>query len=179
MDIIPPKEQVEMEKAIKFLIHHISCHCRNKKPLIMHSLRVGFEAEKLGLSQEAVLAAFLHDLVEDTDCKLSEIKKEFGKGVADLVWALTQYKIKDYKLRWQKLLAKIKKAGKTAMILKVLDSSANLPYFPLIQDREILEQTFWKINFIIKNLKPYIGQTAIFKNYEKAFQRIVKKLRGR
>ncbi len=160
MKIIPPKEQMEMEKAIKFLVKHVDNHCRNPKPLIMHSLKVGLKAEELGLSQKAILAAFLHNLLEDTDCKLIEIKKEFGSDVAKLVFALTQYKIKDYKLRWHKLLAKIKKAGKEAMLIKVIDANANSPYLLLVKDKKILKETFWKMNFTLKTLKPYSGETA-------------------
>ncbi|MDD4990137.1 MAG: HD domain-containing protein [Candidatus Pacebacteria bacterium] len=179
MEIIPPKEQVEMEKAIKFLVKHIDDHCRNPKPLIIHSLRVGLKAEELGLSQKAILAAFLHDLLEDTNCTLDEIKKEFGKEVAKLVFALTQYKIKNYKLRWHKLLAKIKKAGKEAMLIKVIDANANSPYLLLVKDKKILKETFWKMNFTLKTLKPCIGKTPAFFAFERNAKKMIKKFNGK
>lgn len=175
----PTKEQKDIEKAIKFLVAHISKECRNEKPLILHSLNVGFKAKELGFSHEIVLAGFLHDLVEDTNCQLSEIKKEFGPKVAKVVSALTQLKIKDYKLRWRKYLPKIIKAGKEAMFLKLVDGVANLAYLPLVKDREILKQIFWKINFTVQTFKPIIGDTKIFKDYIKNASVMIKKLNGK
>jgi len=179
MEIIPPKEQLEMERAIKFLVRHIHNHCRNPKPLIMHSIKVGLKAEEAGLWQEAVLAAFLHDFLEDTNCTLNEVKKEFGQKVAKLVFSLTQYKIKDYKLRWHKSLAKIKKAGKEAMLIKVIDADANSVYLPLVRDQKILKQTFWKINFTLKTLRPLIGKEPAFKEFERNAKKMIKKLNGK
>ncbi len=68
-----------------------------------------------------VIAGVLHDFIEDTDCTAGQIEQEFGKRVADLVLALTQEGIEDYKERWNVLLDKIKKIGQDAMIIKVVD----------------------------------------------------------
>jgi (p)ppGpp synthase/HD superfamily hydrolase len=38
---------------------------------------------------ETVLAAVLHDLIEDTDCTIIEVEQEFGRPVAQLVAANT------------------------------------------------------------------------------------------
>lgn len=142
MDIVPSKEEIEIEKAISFLVTHINKYCRNKKPLILHSLRVGLKARQLGLSHEAVVAGFLHDLVEDTCCKLQEIKKTFSPKAAKLVAALTSPKISNYKLKLRRLLAKIKKAGPEAMILKAIDCNDNLPWFKLLQEKTLLKQGY-------------------------------------
>ncbi|MCL5011143.1 MAG: HD domain-containing protein [Patescibacteria group bacterium] len=174
MNIVPTKEQTEIEKAVKFLVRHIGKECRNKKPLILHSLKAGFKAQELKLSQAAVLAGFLHDLPEDTNCKLSEIKKEFGQEAARLVYALTQYKIKDYKLRWRKLLVKIKKAGKEAMVLKVIDVMDNLTFLPLVKNKTALEESFWKIDFTIQQLKPFINKTKIFQELKRNSEKLLK-----
>jgi GTP pyrophosphokinase len=51
--------------------------------------------------KEIVIAGLLHDLLEDTDCKLEEIKGEFGERMVTLVAACTfDRKIKDYKKPW-------------------------------------------------------------------------------
>ncbi len=176
MKITPTQEHKDIEEVIKFLVGHISKKCRNEKPLITHSLTVGFKAQELGFSHSAVLAGFLHDCVEDTNCQLKEVEKEFGKEVARLVDALTQLKIKDYKLKWEKYLAKIIKVGKEAMFLKLIDGDANLQYLPLVKSKEDLEQIFWKMNFTMKTFKPTIGKTAIFKNYQKNALAAIKKL---
>ena len=64
-----------MEKAIIMMVDCIKRGCRNDKPLILHSLGVGFKLWEIGESKEVVIAGFLHDLLEDTNCKEEEIKK--------------------------------------------------------------------------------------------------------
>jgi GTP pyrophosphokinase len=47
-------------------------------------------AEDIGLDATAVVAALLHDVVEDTHVRLEEIEKIFGKKVASIVDGLTK-----------------------------------------------------------------------------------------
>jgi GTP pyrophosphokinase len=49
---------------------------------------------QLNIGQEAVLAALLHDCIEDTKITLNDISKEFGDEVALLVSGLTEIKTK-------------------------------------------------------------------------------------
>jgi len=64
-----PHIQKEFETAIVFLIQKIKEHCYNEKPLILHSIRVGLRLVELNEAKDVVIAGFLHDLLEDTDCK--------------------------------------------------------------------------------------------------------------
>ena len=43
-----------------------------------------------GLSEKAIIAAILHDVVEDTDATLEEVWELFGEEVAEYVWYLTK-----------------------------------------------------------------------------------------
>jgi (p)ppGpp synthase/HD superfamily hydrolase len=106
------KDRKEIERAIIFLVKKIQERCYNEKPLILHSIRVGVQLIELCEEKETIIAGFLHDLLEDTDCKIVEIEKKFGKKVAKLVLACTFDKnIKDYKERWQKSVSNIKRGG--------------------------------------------------------------------
>ncbi len=173
MKINPPEREKQIEKAITLLVKHVIKKCRNPKPLILHSIRVGIRLIELNKSKETIIAGILHDIIEDTNCKISEIRKEFGLKVANLVFSLTQEDIIDYKKRWGVLLKKIKKEGKEAMLIKILDSNDNLiHYFRLIKDKKTKEETLWKYHFTIKSLKPYIGNTKAFKEYLKNYNSI-------
>jgi GTP pyrophosphokinase len=57
---------------------------------ITHPLQVAHYLSKLNLDIETIIAAFLHDLVEDTDITYVDIKKKFGKEVADIVDGVTK-----------------------------------------------------------------------------------------
>lgn len=60
------------------------------EPYVVHPIEVACEAAKLGLDAEAICAALLHDVVEDTPIALREIEEHFGKSVANMVEALTK-----------------------------------------------------------------------------------------
>lgn len=163
-----PQIQKEIENAIVFLIKKIQERCYNEKPLILHSIRVGLKLMELKEAKDVVIAGFLHDLVEDTDCKSEEIKNEFGKRVATLVAACTfDRNIKDYKNRWHKLVANIKKAGREAIMIKLADQMDNLPYYALVLDSEKKEELMWKHKFFIEECRNHLKELPTFKDYEK------------
>ena len=56
---------------------------------IQHPLEVANILVDLGLDEETVAAALLHDVVEDTDTALADIENHFGKIVAELVDGVT------------------------------------------------------------------------------------------
>ena len=60
------------------------------EPYISHPVAVACILAKLHLDLPTLLAALLHDVVEDTGVAISEISNTFGKQVADLVEGLTK-----------------------------------------------------------------------------------------
>ena len=60
------------------------------EPYIVHPLAVATIVAELGMDTESVMAALLHDVVEDTDVTLEQIEKLFGKEIASLVDWLTK-----------------------------------------------------------------------------------------
>lgn len=157
------------------MVDRVRDFCRNEKPVILHSIRVGVRLLDNHEDQTIVIAGFLHDLIEDTNCRIEEIQKEFGKDVADLVQVLTfDWTITDYKKRWNKEVPKIIKAGRKAMIIKIADSMDNLPYYILVSDDKKKEEVLWKHNLIVNSFEKYLGQEKIFQEYKKAVQQITK-----
>ena len=60
------------------------------EPYIVHPLAVATIVAELGMDTESVMAALLHDVVEDTNVTLEQIEKLFGKEIASLVDGLTK-----------------------------------------------------------------------------------------
>ncbi|MGE4589784.1 MAG: bifunctional (p)ppGpp synthetase/guanosine-3',5'-bis(diphosphate) 3'-pyrophosphohydrolase [Acidaminococcaceae bacterium] len=60
------------------------------EPYIIHPLGVAMILAKLQLDELTLAAAFLHDVIEDTDIKLEKIAELFGQKVADLVDGVTK-----------------------------------------------------------------------------------------
>ena len=57
---------------------------------IIHPLAVAQIVAEMGLDQDAVLGALLHDCIEDTDASHEDIEKLFGATVAELVEGVTK-----------------------------------------------------------------------------------------
>jgi GTP pyrophosphokinase len=60
------------------------------EPYLVHCLAVAEIVHHLKLDHEAVTAAILHDVVEDTDVTLEQVRDEFGEQVARLVDGVTK-----------------------------------------------------------------------------------------
>ena len=61
-------------------------------PYIVHPILVARTVEAAGFDEAAVIAALLHDLIEDTPITLHEIHGEFGAAVAAIVAGCTEVK---------------------------------------------------------------------------------------
>ncbi len=57
---------------------------------ICHPVAVATILVELGMDSESIMAALLHDVVEDTDVTLEQVKKKFGADVAQMVDGVTK-----------------------------------------------------------------------------------------
>jgi GTP pyrophosphokinase len=64
---------------------------KSGEPYIFHPITVArICAEEIGLGPTAIVSALLHDVVEDTDITLEDVKNSFGERVAKMVDGLTK-----------------------------------------------------------------------------------------
>ncbi len=82
-------EQIEKAYNLAFNAHK-NQRRRSGEPYIMHPVAVAKILFKLGMDNECIIGALLHDVVEDTEYDLNYIKKEFGDEVALLVDGVTK-----------------------------------------------------------------------------------------
>ncbi|KKQ74676.1 MAG: (P)ppGpp synthetase I, SpoT/RelA, partial [Berkelbacteria bacterium GW2011_GWB1_38_5] len=84
-------DQKEVLKACYFAIKAHQNQKRNSgEPYAKHCIETACFIADLKLDKEAVIAAILHDTIEDTNLALAEIQKNFGKTVAHLVDGVTK-----------------------------------------------------------------------------------------
>lgn len=76
-----------LDKAIVFAVKaHANTERRGKGfPYIVHPMEAMEIVATMTTDQELLAAAALHDVVEDTDVTVEEIRKEFGERIAELV----------------------------------------------------------------------------------------------
>ncbi len=70
--------------------HHAQQLRKDGSPYVTHPLAVAELVVEMGLDLDSVIAALLHDTIEDTDATHEEISKLFGDTVADLVEGVTK-----------------------------------------------------------------------------------------
>lgn len=63
---------------------------KSGQPYFEHALEVGTNLAQMELDAETIAAGLLHDVVEDTEFRKKQIKKEFGSEVASLVEGVTK-----------------------------------------------------------------------------------------
>ncbi len=65
--------------------------CRmSGEPYIIHPMNVAFILANLGMDDETLCAALLHDVVEDTELTNEDLVKEFGEAIAQMVAGVTK-----------------------------------------------------------------------------------------
>lgn len=70
---------------------HSTQRRKSGEPYILHPIAVArICAEEIGLGPTAIVAALLHDVVEDTDVSLADIREQFGHTIAKMVDGLTK-----------------------------------------------------------------------------------------
>ena len=91
VDSDKPYDTDRVHKAISLAIKaHDGQLRRSGEEYVCHPLHVACILVEIGMDSDAVIAALLHDVVEDTDIELSEISRRFGADVASLVDGVTK-----------------------------------------------------------------------------------------
>lgn len=92
--ILDEEKQYDLSKIISSYEFAAKAHANQVRssgePYITHPLAVAYILLEFGMDTDTVCAALLHDVVEDTDVTLDEIKKLFGQDVAMLVDGVTK-----------------------------------------------------------------------------------------
>src|SRR6202795_1871110 len=83
---LKPEDVARVETAYHFSeVAHTGQYRASGDPYISHPLAVANILAQLHLDSQALTAALLHDVMEDTSVTKAEISRKFGKPVAELV----------------------------------------------------------------------------------------------
>ena len=97
-------------------------------PFIDHPLQLARVLATKGKVTDikTLMAAVLHDTVEDTEASYDELRERFGKGVADVVMEVTYDKGLPKAERKQRQVAYAPYMSKWATLVKLADKTCNL-----------------------------------------------------
>ena len=99
-----------IDKAVEYAdVKHKRQKRKDGSPYIIHPLAVAEVVTEMGLDQDAVLGALLHDCIEDTDASHEEIERIFGTTVAELVEGVTKLTRADFSSSEQAQMENLRK----------------------------------------------------------------------
>lgn len=87
----PEQDINEIEQAYIFAAQlHAGQYRISEEPYIIHPVEVAKILTDLMMDKHTIIAALLHDIIEDTETKPEEIKEKFGEDVLNLVQGVTK-----------------------------------------------------------------------------------------
>lgn len=149
--VLPPAQLVKIERACQFAADaHRGQHRNSGEDYIQHPLEVAMILAGLELDQPTIIAALLHDVIEDTDYNFVDIEKEFGPEVAILVDGVTKLGRIEYKSKVEFQVENLRKMFLAmakdirVILIKLADRLHNmrtLKYHSLEKQKEIAQET--------------------------------------
>jgi GTP pyrophosphokinase len=140
-----------IQKAYEFAaFHHRDQKRRSGEPYITHPLAVANILTTLRIDLASVVAAILHDTVEDTDATLEDIEREFGADVSNLVDGLTKISKIKFRSSQERLAENFRKMvlamaqDLRVILVKLADRLHNmrtLDNLPEVKRQRIAEET--------------------------------------
>jgi guanosine-3',5'-bis(diphosphate) 3'-pyrophosphohydrolase len=130
-------QKTQSENSLEKLISAVAFAARKHKnqkrkdevePYINHPLEVAEILVKIGgvKDENILIAAILHDTIEDTDTTEEEIRRLFGQKVCDYVKEVTDDKGLPKELRKKLQIEKASKLSVGAKQIKIADKTSNL-----------------------------------------------------
>ena len=142
------KEQMinkhRLNTAIEFATKKHSGQFRKSTaiPYILHPLEVLQILYSMRADTNLMIAGVLHDMVEDTDTSLNEIRELFGNDVAELVASNSEDKSKSWDERKQHTIDELANANQRVKMLIMADKLSNIRSIAL--DYEKLGDNLWE-----------------------------------
>ena len=90
--IVSKSDTINIKKAFRISLEaHKGVRRKSGEPYILHPINVAqICVQEIGLGATSIIAALLHDVVEDTDLTIKFIEKNFGDNVARICDGLTK-----------------------------------------------------------------------------------------
>ncbi len=110
LETTPSADVKRVRAAFEYANEHHGPQLRKSgEPYIIHPIAVAEIINELDLDQDSIVAALLHDCIEDTDSTHGDIARLFGVQVADLVEGVTKLTRMQYTSREDEQMENLRK----------------------------------------------------------------------
>ncbi|MEG2583739.1 MAG: bifunctional (p)ppGpp synthetase/guanosine-3',5'-bis(diphosphate) 3'-pyrophosphohydrolase, partial [Oscillospiraceae bacterium] len=141
----------QVEKAYNYAVSkHEGQRRKSGEPFSTHPIQVAKIIAEMSFDSDTIIAALLHDVVEDTDTSRADIVNEFGETVAILVDGVTKLGKIPYTSKEEQQIENLRKMffamakDVRVIVIKLCDRLHNLRtlrYMPEDRQREIARET--------------------------------------
>ncbi len=142
-----PYDTEKIDRAYRFALEaHGDQKRRSGEPYIIHPLGVAIILVQLGMDTESIIAALLHDVVEDTKVTSKEVEDLFGKEVALMVEGVTKLGQIPYSSREEQQAENVRKMllamaqDVRVIIIKLADRLHNMRTLNYMTEEKQLEK---------------------------------------
>lgn len=136
----------QLDKAIAFAAraHEGQVRRTDDTPFIAHPFTVAMMVQAMGCDETTVIAALLHDTVEDCNVELEEIRTNFGEEVAALDAACTELPKTQYRWETRKThhIESLRHAPLAAKLITAADKYHNLSH--VLNGRSVSDPATWQ-----------------------------------
>ena len=138
------------------------------EPYTLHLLQVVeilFENDERLWQTDMLVSGLLHDVVEDTDCTLEEVRAQFGEGVAQLVEWLTKPERTEGESKdaaKKRYLERLRQAPEEAIIVKLADRVSNVQFLETHPRPEFQRKYFHET---VENILPLAEEHPWFRGW--------------
>ena len=147
--------KIRINKAIEFAKQKHKNQKRKfqDEPYFNHPIRVVKILQNYSNEEDLIIAAYLHDTIEDTKTKFEEILELFGEKVAGLVLELTSDKKEAKKVGKAVYLAnKVNEMSDEAFLIKLCDRLDNVSGFEH-EPKDFVKRYRAETEYILKNIR--------------------------
>ena len=139
---------LEVKKAIYYArIYHGSQKRQTGEPYYTHPLAVAEMVVDFCFDMNAIVAAILHDVIEDTNASIEDISSIFGYRAAEIVNRLTRFKLpnSNCKISSEQLVMQAYMLNDSVVVfIKLLDRLHNLQSI-YVKNREKQQKTYLEV----------------------------------
>jgi (p)ppGpp synthase/HD superfamily hydrolase len=141
----PRRYQEALEFALR--AHEGQFRKGSDVPYITHPVAVSAILAQYGYGEDLVVAALLHDVLEDTVATAVELEKKFGDDIASVVRGVTEEKTdargfpRPWEIRKEEALWHVGLAEEQVVALKAADALHNV--YCLVRDMRMTGNSIW------------------------------------
>ena len=151
-------------------------------PYILHPMETAVVVSTMTDDEDIIIAALLHDVIEDTQATAEDVKNMFGERVLSIVESETENKRSNlpaestWKIRKEEALDKLRHSNKEMKMMWLADKVSNLrsmaneymkigdKIFDAFHQKDKAEHE-WYYRMILQIVKDDLGETFAFKQY--------------